>query len=103
MMFVFVGLVTGLALVFLTEFLNRSFQRVEEIEEVLGIPVLGTIPPLARGPGKARVQKRKNTLIWVIAMMLFAVVLAGGMYFIKNMNSRIELHIDREAAEEIVR
>ena len=102
MMFVFVGLVTGLALVFLTEFLNRSFQNVDEIEEVLGIPVLGTIPPLARGPGKARVQKRKNTLIWVTSMMLFAVVLAGGMYFIKNMNSRIELHIDREAAEEIV-
>ncbi len=102
MMFIFIGLVTGLALVFLTEFLNRSFGNVKEIEETLGIPVLGTIPPLSKGPGKARIQKRKNTLIWVIAMMLFGVMLAGGMYFIKDMNSRIELNIDREAAEEIV-
>lgn len=103
MMFVFIGLVTGLALVFLTEFLNRSFGNVKDIEEALGVPVLGTIPPLAKGPGKARIQKRKNTLIWVIGMMLFGVMLSGGMYFIKNMNSRIELNIDREAAEEIVR
>lgn len=102
MAFIFVGLVTGLLLIFLTEFLNRSFTNVKEIEEALGVPVLGTIPPLAKGPGKARIQKRKNTLIWIITMALFAVGLAGGMYFIKNMNSRIELHIDREAAEEIV-
>lgn len=102
LMFVFVGLATGMALIFLTEFMNRSFSNVKEIEEALGIPVLGTIPPLARGPGKARIQKRKNTLIWVITMVLFAVVMAGGMYFIKDMNSRIELHIDREAAEEII-
>lgn len=100
--FVVVGLLTGIVIIFLTEFLNRSFNDIKEIEETLGVPVLGTIPPLEQGPGKARIQRRKNTLMWVLAMLLFALVLSGGMMFLKNMNSRVELFIDREAAEEIV-
>lgn len=101
-MFVAIGAITGLALVFLTEFLNRSFGDVKDVEAYLGVPVLGTIPPLARGPGKARQQRRKNTLLWIMAMLLFAMAMAGGMFFVKGMNSRIELYIDREAAEEMV-
>ncbi|MCB1162614.1 MAG: hypothetical protein R3C71_11620 [Candidatus Krumholzibacteriia bacterium] len=102
MVFVGIGLVTGLALIFMTEFFNRAFSDVKDVEALLGLPVLGTIPPLAQGPGKARVQRRKNTLVWVIAMGLFAVLMAGGMVFVKDMNSRIELYVDRVAAEELV-
>ncbi len=101
-MFVLVGLVTGLAVVFLLEFFNRSFGDVKDVEAYLGVPVLGTIPPLARGPGKARQQRRKNTLLWILAMIVFAMAMAGSMVFIKGMNSRIELHLDREAAEELM-
>ena len=101
-MFVLVGLVTGLAVVFLLEFFNRSFGDVKDVEAFLGVPVLGTIPPLARGPGKARQQRRKNTLLWILAMIVFAMAMAGSMVFIKGMNSRIELHLDREAAEELI-
>jgi len=100
--FVLIGLVAGLAMIFLIEFFNRSFGDVKDIESFLGVPVLGTIPPLAHGPGKARQQRRKNTLLWVLAMILFAMAMAGGMVFIKGMNTRVELYIDREAAEELV-
>lgn len=101
-MFVVVGLVTGLALIFVTHFFNRSFGDVKDVEAFLEVPVLGTIPPLARGPGKARQQRRKNTLLWILAMIVFAMAMAGAMVFIKGMNSRIELSIDRAAAEELV-
>lgn len=101
-MFVVIGLATGLALIFLTQFFNRSFGDVKDVEAFLGVPVLGTIPPLARGPGKARQQRRKNTLLWILAMILFAMAMAGTMVFIKGMNSRVELKIDRAAAEELV-
>lgn len=101
-MFVVIGLATGLVLIFLMQFFNRSFGDVKDVEAFLGVPVLGTIPPLARGPGKARQQRRKNTLLWILAMILFAMAMAGTMVFIKGMNSRIELKIDRAAAEELV-
>lgn len=101
-MFVVIGLVTGLALIFMTHFFNRSFGDVKDVEAFLEVPVLGTIPPLARGPGKARKQRRKNTLLWILAMIVFAMAMAGAMVFIKGMNSRVELSIDRAAAEELV-
>ncbi|MBM4117221.1 hypothetical protein FJ251_05665 [bacterium] len=100
--FVVMGLATGLAVIFLTQFFNRSFGDVKDIEAFLGVPVLGTIPPLARGPGKARQQRRKNTLLWVLAMIVYTMAMAGAMVFIKGMNSRIELQIDRAAAEEML-
>jgi capsular exopolysaccharide synthesis family protein len=47
------GLVVGLALAFLFEFLDDSIGNVEEAELELGpaVPVLGTVPPLARKNG----------------------------------------------------
>lgn len=38
------GLLIGVILSFLLEYINNSFTRPEEIEEVLGIPVIGKIP-----------------------------------------------------------
>ncbi len=38
------GSMTGFGLVFLTEYMDHSFKKVEEVEALLGLPVLGTIP-----------------------------------------------------------
>lgn len=100
--FVLLGLITGFALIILTEVLNRSFSDTKEIENVLGVPVLGTIPAMDKGPGQAKIQVRKNTLLWVIGLIMFVAVLSGLMVFLKNMNSRLEFLIDREAVQEMV-
>ena len=102
LIFVFLGFATGLGLVFIMEYLNRSFTDTKDIEAALGVPVLGTIPSMAKGPGQAKIQARKNTLLWAIAMVLFVVILAGMLYFLKGMNTRLELYIDREAVQEMV-
>lgn len=39
-----VGLIASIALSLLLEFLDNTFKTREEIEEILGLPVLGTIP-----------------------------------------------------------
>jgi polysaccharide biosynthesis transport protein len=102
MMFLAVGLITGLGLVFLSEMFNRSFTDVKEIESVLDLPVLGTIPAMAKGPGQAKIQRRKNTLMWVIAMVLFVVVMAGMMFFLKSLHSRPDLYMNQQAVEEMI-
>ncbi|MBN2170058.1 MAG: hypothetical protein JW819_01900 [Candidatus Krumholzibacteriota bacterium] len=102
LVFLFLGLATGLGLVLLTEMFNRSFTTVKDIEETLGLPVLGTIPALEKGPGQAKIHRRKNTLTWAIAMALFVVVMAGMMYFLEGLYSRTEFTMDSQAVEEMM-
>ncbi len=42
------GLALGGAFVFLTELLDNSFRRVDDVESVLGLPVLATIPKVEK-------------------------------------------------------
>ena len=100
--FLFLGLATGLGLVLLTEMFNRSFTTVKDIEATLDLPVLGTIPALEKGPGQAKIHRRKNTLTWIIAMGLFVVVMAGMMYFLDGLYSQTEFTMDRQAVEEMM-
>jgi capsular exopolysaccharide synthesis family protein len=44
------GVAVALALVMLLSMLDRSLRRPEQIEQSLGLPVLGTIPSVAPGP-----------------------------------------------------
>ena len=49
------GLLGGVGLAFLFEHLDDTFRRPEELEKLLGLPVLGVIPktPLARGDSRS--------------------------------------------------
>ena len=40
------GLVLGGGFVLLLEVLDNSFKRIEEVEDILGLPVLATIPKI---------------------------------------------------------
>ncbi|MFH1488892.1 MAG: GumC family protein [Pseudomonadota bacterium] len=46
------GLMTGIGLAFLFEYLDRSFHTEEDIERYLGLPVLSVIPIADKGKGK---------------------------------------------------
>ena len=40
----FIGLMTGLGIIFLIEYLDNTIKTPEDIEKHLGLPVIGTIP-----------------------------------------------------------
>jgi capsular polysaccharide biosynthesis protein len=48
-MALFGGLGLGVGLVYLIEFFDHSFKSVEDIEQVLGLTVLGTVPKIEFG------------------------------------------------------
>lgn len=50
------GLLLGLALVVLVEFLDRTVKNAEEAEKLLGLPVLAVIPDLAEAAGAGYYQ-----------------------------------------------
>ncbi|RKX28459.1 MAG: hypothetical protein DRP47_04275 [Candidatus Zixiibacteriota bacterium] len=48
MMGVMLGLLIGVAAVFTSEFLDNSFKNIEDVEELLKLPVLATIPKIEK-------------------------------------------------------
>ncbi|HRC84100.1 MAG TPA: polysaccharide biosynthesis tyrosine autokinase [Thermoanaerobaculia bacterium] len=48
------GLMVGLGLVFLLEFLDRSLKEPEEVEKLLGLPTLAVIPDISERAGSYR-------------------------------------------------
>jgi len=69
------GLGTGL--VVLAIFLDRSFRTVAEIEQVLGVAVIGTLP-LVQDDHFAR-RRRRRTLLWVAVILAILAVAAVGL------------------------
>lgn len=51
------GIVVGIGLAFLLDSLNNSVRKENEVEELLGVPVLGTVPKMKKTNMK---EKRKN-------------------------------------------
>lgn len=50
----FGGLIAGLLICFMLEAANMSFRTVDEAEQYLGLPVLGTVPKLIKGKEDAK-------------------------------------------------
>lgn len=73
------GLGIGCVLVFLLEYLNTSFNRFEEIEPFLGIPVLATIPSIIN---PRDIKKRKISMALSIISIMFSFVLLAGFAFL---------------------
>jgi capsular polysaccharide biosynthesis protein len=53
------GLAIGGGSVILSEFFDTSFKKVEEVEEYLGLKVLGTVPRIEH-LGKLNMNKRRT-------------------------------------------
>jgi len=61
------GLLLGVGLILLLELIDHTFKKPEEVEKMLGINVIGTIPAFdggKRGKKKPRMKKnfKNNTL-----------------------------------------
>ncbi len=64
------GPLLGLGVVILTEYLDTSLKTVEQVEEVLELPVLGTIPKLVAANTQSSSRRRRH--VGAASLILFA-------------------------------
>lgn len=69
------GLGLGCGLAFAVEFLDTSFKDMEELEDVLGLPVACTIPLINTSSELKR--KKIVMIIWTVAFLLSSLVVLG--------------------------
>ena len=74
------ALALGGGLVILAELLDRSFRAVDQIEKVLGLQVIGTMPVIESRFFQR--QKRRRLLIWLILVLIILAVAAVGLLLV---------------------
>lgn len=57
MMAALLGIMAGVGIIFLMEFMDHTFKKPEDVERLLGLPVLGTVPKFA---GEKREKEKKH-------------------------------------------
>ncbi|MFO7915862.1 MAG: GNVR domain-containing protein [Candidatus Krumholzibacteriales bacterium] len=78
------GCATGAGAILLSEYVDDSFKSVEEVERVLQLPVLGTIPRTVDQFQWERRDLGRKMLVWIVSIFIFASVISGAIYFYAN-------------------
>ncbi len=90
------GIASGLGSILVTEYIDDSFKSVEEVERILKLPVLGTVPKTVGHFTWERKKRGKMILLWIVGLFLFISIVSGAMYmYARNLRSTsigIELH-----------
>jgi len=74
------ALALGVGLVLLATMMDRSFQTVNQIEQTLGVKVIGTLPQIRVRPfGRHR---RRRVLLWVLIVVLILALSAVGFLYV---------------------
>ncbi len=74
------GLVCGLGSILITEYMDDSFRTIDEVQKVLKLPVLGTIPRTVSHFAWEKKKRGRMILIWSIGLMLFITMVLGAMF-----------------------
>jgi uncharacterized protein involved in exopolysaccharide biosynthesis len=70
------GLSLGIGLVFFLDFLDHTLKDVAEIEQLLGLPILGTIPKIGRAAAVgAGFEARRRALLFTVVGVSIVVIL----------------------------
>ena len=69
------GLGIGGGVVFLLDFINTSFKNPEDVESILGLPILATIPTVLQR--KNKIWRRLNAVMSICAAILSLALMAG--------------------------
>ena len=95
----FLGSAIGGAGLLLTEFSDASFRSVEDVEKLLGLKVLGTLPRFEKTRW-FHDSARKRAVIWTtVCVVATGAALAGFYFFGKTTREQlIELDVSRAAA-----
>lgn len=93
----------GLGAVIVTEYIDDSFRTIEEVERVLKVPVLGTIPKMEAGFSWEKKQRGVMIVSWIVGVTVFVAVLSGALYIyanrLKSSGLGIELREETPAGE----
>lgn len=74
------GTVCGLGAILVTEYMDDSFRSVEEVQRVLSVPVLGTIPKTVAHFAWERRKRGKMIVAWIIGLFIFVAMVSGALY-----------------------
>jgi len=69
------GLLLGVGLILLLELIDHTFKKPEEVEKMLGINVIGTIPAFDGGKrGKKKPRMKKNFKNNTLKILLYIII-----------------------------
>ncbi len=75
------GIICGFGALLVTEYMDDSFKSIEEVERVMQLPVLGTIPKTVPQFAWEKKKWGKRFLFWIIGLFLFVSIISGAIYF----------------------
>ena len=74
------GMICGLGSILMTEYMDDSFRSVDEVQRILKLPVLGTIPKTVAHFTWERKKRGRMLLIWTVGLLLFITMVSGAMF-----------------------
>jgi polysaccharide biosynthesis transport protein len=93
------GFACGFGSILVTEYMDDSFRNVEEVQRILGVPVLGTIPKTVAHFAWERRKRGRLILAWIIGLFLFISFVSGALYMyarvLEGTNIGVELTEDQ--------
>ncbi|MBD3178204.1 MAG: hypothetical protein GF417_00645 [Candidatus Latescibacteria bacterium] len=78
------GCAAGVGAILVSEYIDDSFRTVEQVESILQLPVLGTIPKTVDHFQWERKELGRKVLVWIVSIFIFASVISGAIYFYAN-------------------
>jgi len=74
------GMFCGLGSILVTEYMDDSFRSVDEVQRILKLPVLGTVPKTVSHFAWEKKKRGRMLLIWSIGLVLFITMISGAMF-----------------------
>lgn len=94
------GGVLGVASLIVSEYSDTSFRSVEEVEEALGLRVLGTIPKFESTNVMHNTEKRRKLIVWASVSIVIAMIGLFGFYYFGKSAENKKLNLERSAQIE---
>jgi hypothetical protein len=74
------GVASGIGAILVTEYMDDSFRSVEEVQRILKLPVLGTVPKTITAFAWEKKKRGKIILFWILGLFLFVSIVSGALY-----------------------
>ncbi len=74
------GMICGVGSILVTEYMDDSFRSVDEVQRILKLPVLGTVPKTVSHFAWEKKKLGKIVLIWTVGLLLFITMVSGVMF-----------------------
>jgi hypothetical protein len=74
------GAACGISAILVTEYADDSFRTIEEVQRIIKVPVLGTVPKTVAHFSWERKKRGKMIIAWTIGIFLFVSIMSGALY-----------------------